>query len=70
MIEASGKGPDLAWRFAVASFTDLGLQVRHKDREVYQCSVAVELVGRHGPHVGFPVETRPVGDDAESFGKK
>lgn len=66
VFEASGRNPDRSWQYAVAPFTDLGLQVRHRGKEVYACPVAVQLEGRHGTHVGFTVK-KSVGDDPDAI---
>ena len=53
---------------ALASFTDLELHVRQKGSEVWSTTIATQLEGRTGPHVGFTIECRK-GDNPDEFDK-
>jgi hypothetical protein len=66
LIEAAAERGSHRWRYGLASFTDLGLQVRHKGVEVWSEPVATVLEGRSGPHVGFRITQQP-GDNPDDF---
>jgi hypothetical protein len=68
LVETAHDGTAPKWRYALASFTDLELHVRQKGSEVWSTTIATQLEGRTGPHVGFTIERRK-GDNPDDFDK-
>lgn len=64
IIEARRRGDAYHWQYACARFSDFPLQVRHKDREVWQAPRATINDGDQ-PHTYYVVEKRnpPKGPD-------